>query len=150
MSALRHLMVMVLAAVAVLITVSPAATQLSKPPRDPALIQRKLQRSAELQREALQALTDPKNAERIVKNAYGQLMSAKEDMVVNASNVQFPDPLFAGNKARVDQALALLLGAWDTLKLRDQWSDPSSQVARVRNNLQQALRLTNTLLATSF
>ena len=134
----------------VLTTVPAAVAQLSKAPRDTAAIQRKLQRSVSLQRQALQTLNNPGQAELLVKNAWTELKSAQDDMVVNASNMQFPDPLFSTNNRRADQALALLLGAWDTLKLRDKWADPDNQIAGVRARLQQALALTNTVAATTF
>ncbi|MDO8475205.1 MAG: hypothetical protein Q7W02_03235 [Candidatus Rokubacteria bacterium] len=139
-----------LALAAALAAVPSAVAQVSKPPRDPVLIQRKLQQSAALQREALQTLKDPGQAERLVKNAWTELKSAKDDMVINASNMQFPDPLFNTNNGRAEQALALLLGCWDTLKLRDKWTDPSKEIAGVRGRLQQSLGLTNTVAATTF
>jgi hypothetical protein len=129
--------------------VSPAATQLSKPPRNPASVKEKLEKSAELQRQALQALADLGRAERLVGNAWAELKAAKDDMVIIASNTKFPDPLSASNERRSDQALALLLGALDALKLRHQRSDPEKWVAGVRSNLEQALRITNTVIATS-
>jgi hypothetical protein len=114
------------------------------------MIQRKIQKNAELPGQALQVLTDPGRAERPVANPHEEFRSAKDDMVINASNMRFQDPLSAGHNRRVDQALSLLLRAWDALKLRDKWSDSVSRVDGVRDNLQQALRLTNTVLATSF
>jgi hypothetical protein len=149
MSKLTNFTAMGLALAVVLVTASPAAAQSSKS-HDPSVTQRKLQRSAELQRQALQALTDLGSAERLVKNAYDELKAAKDDMVIRASNTQFPDPLFPSNNRRMDQALALIQGAWDALKLRDKWSDPDSQVAGVRSNLQQALKLTNLVAATNY
>jgi hypothetical protein len=142
---------MVLALTIMLAPASAAEAQRSsKPPRDPVQIQQKLQRSASLQRQALQTLNDPEQAEQLVKNAWTELRSAQDDMVINASNMQFPDPLFSANNRRAEQALALLLGCWDTLKLRDKWTDPNSQIAGVRGRLQQSLGLTNTVAATTF
>ena len=145
----RSVIAMVLALAAVVAAVSPAAAQLSKSPRNAASVKGKLEKSAELQRQALQALADLGRAERLVGNAHEELRSAKDDMVIIASNAKFPDPLSASNQRRTDQALSLLLGALDGLKLRDKWSEPDKRVAGVRNNLEQALRLTNTVLATS-
>jgi hypothetical protein len=53
-------------------------------------------------------------------------------------------------KKRGDRALALLLGCWDTLKLRDKWADPDSQINGVRSGLQQSLDFTDTVAATTF
>jgi hypothetical protein len=145
----RSVIAMVLALAAVVATVSPAATQLSKPPRNSASVKGKLEKSAELQRQAQQALADLARAERLVRNAWDELKAAKDDMVIIASNTKFPDPLSASNEKRLDQALSLLLGALDALKVRDKWSEPEKRVAGVRSNLEQALRLTNTVLATS-
>lgn len=150
MNAPTRLTVMVLALTVMLTAASSAVAQRSKPPRDPAMTQKKLQRSASLQRQALQALTDPAQAELLVKNAWTELKSAQDDMVINASNMRFPDPLFNTNNRRAEQALALLLGCWDTLKLRDKWIDRDSEVAGVRGRLQQALGLTNVVAATTF
>jgi hypothetical protein len=126
------------------------AQRSSKPPRDPAKIQQKLQRSASLQRQAMQTLNDLGQAETLVKSAWSELKSAQDDMVINHSNMQFPDPLHNLNFGRSEQALALILGCIDTLKARDKWTDPTNEVAGVRNRLQQSLGLTNTLAAVTF
>jgi hypothetical protein len=126
-------------------SVVPAATQSSKPPRDPAGIQRKVQRSAELQRQALQGLNDAPQAEKVVWNAFNQLKSAYDDMVVNATNARTPDPMLGLNSRKAEQALSLVQQAGDALQAR---GDNAVEVARDR--LQQSLRLTNTLLATGF
>jgi hypothetical protein len=141
---------MLLALAAVAVTVSPAATQLSKPPRDPAGISRKLERSAELQRQVLETLANPGQAERIAANAWTQLKSAHDDMYVNNKYAQFPDPLYAGSDQRLTQALASLQIALDTLRAHGQWTDSAHEVERVRSNVQKALRLTNIVAQTSF
>jgi hypothetical protein len=150
MSALTRLVAMILALAVLLASASLAVSQYSKPPRDPAMIKRKLDRSAELQRQALQALGDRPRAEKLVERAWTELKSASDDMIINASNMKFPDPLFGANNKRVDQALALLLGAWDAVKRRDQWTGEEGQVQGVRTNLEQALRLTNTVAASTY
>lgn len=150
MSALTRLMAMILALAVILASASPAATQPSKPPRDPAMIQRKLQRGVELQRQALQALGDRERAETLVASAWTELNSANADMILNKNNTKFPDPLFGPNIRRLDQALELVLVAWDALKARDKWTGGEGQVQGVRTKLEQALRLTNTVAASTF
>jgi hypothetical protein len=150
MSALTRLVAMILVPAAVLASASPAVTQPSKPPRDPAMIQRKLQRSAELQRQTLQALGDRERAEKLVASAWNELRSAIDDMTINKNNMKFPDPLFPANIKRVEQAFELVLVAWDALKARDKWTGDEGQVQGVRTKLEQALRLTNTAAATTF
>jgi hypothetical protein len=150
MSALTRLVAMILVPAAVLASASPAVTQPSKPPRDPAMIQRKLQRSAELQRQTLQALGDRERAEKLVASAWNELRSAIDDMTINKNNMKFPDPLFPANIKRVEQAFELVLVAWDALKARDKWTGDEGQVQGVRTKLEQALRLTNIAAATTF
>ena len=123
---------------------APVAAQ-SKPPRDPVEIQRKVQRSAELQRQALQALGNPAQADRIIGSAYASLKSAQDDMILNAANAKPADPLLGLNIKKAEQALGLVLGAQDAFK---GGLENPADVARER--LQQALRVTNTLLATGF
>jgi len=149
MSTLTRLMAMILALAVILASAAPAATQ-AKPPRDPAMIQRKLQRSADLQRQTLQALGDRERAEKLVASAYSELKSANDDMVLNKKNTKFPDPLFGANIRRLDQALDLVLVAWDALRARDKWTGDEGQVQRVRTNLEQAIRLTSTAAASTF
>jgi hypothetical protein len=144
MSALRFFVGILISALTLVIWVHPIAAQ-SKSPRDPVEIQRKVQRSAELQRQALQALGNPAQADRIIGSAYASLKSAQDDMVVNASNAKAPDPLLGLNMKKAEQALGLVLGAQDAF--RGGVENPA-EVARER--LQQALRVTNTLLATGF
>ncbi len=149
-NALRRPVVLVLALLAVLAGVPPAAAQSSRPPRNPVDIQRKIEKSAELQRQALQTLANPGQAEQLIWKAYAELKSAHNDMILNLSNMKFPDPLLGVNSEKTDQALRLLQQAGDTLKARDQSSAPSGSVDVVRNHLEQALRLTGTVLATTF
>jgi len=139
-----------LAVAAVMVSPGLTAAQSTRPPRDPANIQRKVQKSAELQRQALQTLSDPAKAAKLVGGAYTELKSAHDDIVMNDSNVRPRDPTLGLSGRRAEQALALVQVAWDTLNGHAQWSDPDGAVAEVRDRLQQALRLTNRLLATGF
>ena len=150
MRTLTHLIAMIVSLAVVLASASPAVTQPSKPPRDPATIQKKLERSAELQRQTLQALGDREQAERLVARAWNELKSANDDMIVNKNNSKFPDPLFPANIKRLDQALDLVQVALDRLRARDKWTGEASQVQEVRAKLEQAVRLTTTVAATTF
>ena len=156
----RNLAVLVLG----LVAIASSAIGQSRAPRDLAEIQRKIQRSAELQRQALQALADPPRAERLVNSAYAQMQSAYTDMVINSSNMKMPDPLSGINSRKAQQALTHLLSASDALKnslsqpaaatpkdqeSADQAPDTSrasSYVEGARSSLDQALRLTNSML----
>jgi len=146
-----------------LVAIASSAIGQSRAPRDPAEIQRKVQRSADLQRQALQALADPSRAERLVSSAYAQLDSAYTDMVINSSNMKMPDPLSAINTRKAQQALTHLLAASDALKnslsqpaatpkgqeSADQAPDTSrasSYVEGARSSLDQALRLINSMM----
>ena len=129
----------------ILVSGIPAAPQSSKPPRDPVAIQRKVQRSMELQRQALQGLADPPQAKKVVWNAFNQLKSAYDDMVMNASNARTPDPMLALNSRKAEQALGLVQQAGDALQARGE-----NAVEVARDRLQQSLRITNSLLATGF
>jgi hypothetical protein len=143
---------------------SPAVGQ-SRPPRDPAEIQKKIQKSAELQRQALQTLADPARAERLTTSAYAQLQSAYTDMVINSSNMKMPDPLAGINARKAQQALTHLRSASDAFKNSQSspaspapqgqdTTDPpadtspksSSNLEVARNSLVEALRLTNSVL----
>ena len=146
---LTRLMATILALAVILASAAPAATQ-GKPPRDPSMIQRKLLRSADLQRQALQSLGDREKAEKLVGSAWGELKSANDDMIINKNNTKIPDPLFGPNIRRCDQALDLVLLAWDALRARDKWTGAEAQVQGVRSRLEQAVRLTNTVAASTF
>ena len=130
----------------------PAAGQSSS-----ADIQTRFQRSAELQRQALQSLTDPGRAERLISNAHAELQSARSAMVIKASGMKFPDPLLEINTRNAGQALSLLQAAHDALKTNRpgvvaapdrETSAPaaaSPHLEAVRTNLEQALRLTSSV-----
>jgi hypothetical protein len=130
-------------------------------PRTPIDIQTQIQRSAELQQQALQSLSDSRRTEQLIDNAYRELRAALSAMVVNASGMKFPDPLLNIQTKRGERALSLLQDAGDVLKRnrQDQSVRPApedqekngqpggspSYVEVVRNNLEQALRLTRAL-----
>jgi hypothetical protein len=150
MNTFSHLLVTVLAVAAMLAPASSLLAQSGKPPRDPAAIQRKVQRSADLQRQALEALSEPAKAARHARGAYVELKSALDDMVMNSSNSKYPDPMLDLSSRKAERALALVQVAGDALNAHDRWSDPDAEVAGVRSRLQQSLQITNTLLATGF
>lgn len=104
--------------VALLLTLLASASAVAQAPRpqyDVAELQRKVQRSAELQRQALQSLADPRKAESLVREAWTELRAAQHGMILNASSAKFVDPLFEMNKRRADQALSHLQLAGDAL-----------------------------------
>jgi hypothetical protein len=148
MTTRNRLLTTVLALAALLASVSAPFAQSGKPPRDPANIQRKVQRSADFQRQALEALSEPARAARLVGSAYTHLKAAQDDMIMNASNARSLDPVQELNGRKVGQALTLVQQAEDALNARG--GDLDSAVAVARDRLQQALRLTNALLATGF
>ena len=150
MNVLTRFVTVILGIATVMLSASSVVAQSGKPPRDPATIQRKVQRSADLQRQALEALSDPARAAKLVGSAYTELKSAHDDMVMNASNSKFPDPVLDLNSKKTWQALGLVQVAADTLNTHDRWSDPDGAIAGVRSRLQQSLQLTNTVAATGF
>ena len=143
MTRFRHPIAFALTTVAVFMTLSSAAAQTTQPPRTPVPVQAQIQKSAELQRQALQNLTDRQRAEGLINNAYAELDAALSTMIIKASNAKFQDPLFEMQKKRAEQALALLQVARDVLHSNRQ--DQPKDQDKVRNNLEQALRLTSTL-----
>jgi hypothetical protein len=145
----RHFVTIALVLVAVLASVPPALTQSSRPGRDSAAIQRKVQRSASLQRQALEAMSEPAQAVKLVKSAWVQLKSAHDDLVVNSTIAKPPDPIIDLSMRKAYDALMLVQAAEDALNAGDR-SGPDSAVALARDRLQQALKITNTLLATGF
>ena len=145
--------------VALLLTLLASASAVAQAPRpqyDVAELQRKVQRSAELQRQALQSLADPRKAESLVREAWTELRAAQHGMILNASSAKFVDPLFEMNKRRADQALGHLQLAGDALQSQKGVTSPraqqeegasgaSSYVDGVRQHLEQAVRLTDGL-----
>ncbi len=148
MTTKARLLATVLALATLLASLSSAVAQSGKPPRDLAAIQRKVQRSADYQKQALEALSEPAQAARLVGNAYTHRKAAQDDMVINATTARSVDPIQELNGRKVNQALTLVQQAGDALGARN--TDPDNAVAVARDRLQQALRLTNSLLATGF
>jgi hypothetical protein len=156
MTAFRHAIVPALIVIAVLMAMSSAAAQ---PPRTSGEIQAKVQQSVELQRQALQSLTDPGRAERLIDNAYAALDAAMSAMVTAATGRRTPpDPLLNLNEQKMRQALTHLQQASDTLKVnrrpaaapQGQDGTPAAEsqpyLDGVRKSVEQALRLTNSVL----
>jgi len=143
MKGFAHTSPALFALLTILIWATPVNPQ-SKPPIDPATIQRKVQSSMELQKQALQGLNDLPQAEKTVWNAHKQLSSAFNDMRLVA-NTKSPDPVLDLNIRKAYQALGLIQQAGDALQAR---REGAAEVARDR--LQQSLRITNLLLATGF
>ncbi len=135
---------------------SPALAQSGRPRYDPAEIQRKVQKSAELQRQALQTLTDPRRAEGLIQSAWTELRAAQHEMIINASGAKFVDPLFEISNKKAQEALVHLQTAGEALKsnrsitgarLDQEEGGPiqPSYLDGVRRHLEQALRLTSGL-----
>ena len=140
-----------------LLMAAPASTS-AQPRRNSLDIQAQIQKSADLQRQALQALAEPERAERLIGNAYAELQAAMSTMVINASGQKSPDPLLKLNEQRMRQALSHLQQASDMLKAnrslatasqRQEGTPPAESGAYlgvVRNNVEQALRITSSVL----
>jgi hypothetical protein len=126
---------------------TPAYAQSRRPPYDAAEIQRQIQKSVQLQRQALQSLTDPGQAERLVRNAWTELPAALNGMTINASEAKFVDPLFDINNKKAQSALSLLQIDQSAPAARpDQEGGAQTQASYldgVRRNLEEAVRLTN-------
>jgi hypothetical protein len=156
MAAFRHSVVPALILTAVLAVWSPAAGQSSQPSSTSADIQARIQKSAELQRQALQGLADPARAVRQIDQAYAELRAGLSAMVITASGMKFPDPLLDVNKKNGEQALALLQAARDVLKAPAPSPAPDGETPApagsrprldaVRADLERALRLTNSVI----
>jgi len=141
---------------AAIVAAPPALAQSGRPRYEAAEIQRKVQKSAELQRQALQALTDPRRAEGLVQSAWTELRAAQHEMILNASGAKFVDPLLDISNKNAEAALVHLQLAGDALKSNrtitgarlDQEEGGQAQPAYldgVRRHVEQALRLTNGL-----
>jgi hypothetical protein len=83
----------------VLLLMAAPASTIAQPRRTSADIQAQVQKSAELQRQALESLTDLERAERLISNASAELQSALSTMEINASGQKAPDPLLNLNVA---------------------------------------------------
>ena len=136
----RHFRLAVLLLLGAMVTAAPALAQSGRPPYDAAEIQRKVLKSAALQRQALESLSDPPRAAKLVQSAGTELRAAQHEMIMNASGAKFVDPLFELSNKRAQEALVHLQIAGDALR--------SSQVSLqdgVRQHIEQAVRLTNGL-----
>lgn len=139
-----------------LVAASPALSQSGRPPYDQAEIQRKVQKSVGLQRQALQALSDPKRAEGLLRSAWTELRAAQHEMIINASVAKFVDPLFEITNRKAQEALVHLQAAADALQgnrpvtgaRADQEGSgaaPTSYLDGVRAHIEQAVHLTSGL-----
>ena len=145
---------LVLSLLGALVLASTALAQAQSLPYDQAEIQRKVLRSAELQRQALQSLTDMSRAEGLVKSAWNELRAAQHEMTLNASRAKFVDPLFEMNNRRAEQALGHLQKAADFLatqkgataaRASQEEGSAGPPHDGVRQHIEQAVRLTNGL-----
>jgi hypothetical protein len=151
----RYFCLGVLLLLGALAVTSPARAQSPSLPYDPAEIQRKVLKSAELQRQALQSLTDMPRAEGLVKSAWSELRAAQHEMILNASRAKFVDPLFEMNNRRAEQALGHLQRASDFLATQkgavavrtdqEEGQRAGPSLDGVRQHIEQAVRLTNGL-----
>ena len=135
---------------------SPALAQSGRPRYEAADIQRKIQKSLELQRQALQSLGEPARADTLVRSAWTELRAAQHEMIMNASGVKFVDPLFEMSNKRAGEALGYLRAAGDALesnrgsagaRVSDEEGGqaPTSYLDGVRRHIEQAVRLTSGL-----
>jgi hypothetical protein len=131
-----------------------SSARAQSPQYDRTEIQMKVQKSADLQRQALQSLTDPPRAERLVQGAWTALRAAQHEMILNASQAKFVDPLFELNNRRAEQALGHLQQASDVLATQknapaaradQEEKSPNVALDGVRQHIEQAVRLTNGL-----
>ena len=155
MPTFRHVVAVALILAGLLAATFPAAGQ-SPAPATAAEIQTRLQKSADLQRRALQGLTDPDRAARLIDDAYAELLGGLSVMVINASGMKYPDPLLEVSKKNGEEALALLQSARDALKVpppsatsNEELSAPAASRAHldaIRARLERALRLTGIVM----
>ncbi len=130
--------------------------QSPRPIHEPAEIQRRLDKSVELQREALEGMADVARAKQLVKNAQLELQAARSAMAINATGAKFPDPLFDLNNKRTQEALALLQQARHMLRLEQEQAKTTQEGERpgphvhlevARDSLERAFRITRLVLA---
>ena len=119
-------------------------------PRSPALIRQQIEASLNRQIQAVSALEEPERAGRLTWEAYVQMGAAHGNMTINASSAKYPDPLSPLANQRMEQARAQILSAHDALKSRSTWSASSNPIDVARNHLNEAIRLTRIILATTF
>jgi hypothetical protein len=134
----------------------PALSQSGRPPYDQAEIQRKIQKSVGLQRQALQALSDAKRAEGLLRSALTELRAAQHEMIINASVAKFVDPLFEITNRKAQEALVHRQAAADArqsnrpitgarLDQEGSGAPPASYLDGVRQHIEQAVHLTSGL-----
>ncbi|HTI53553.1 MAG TPA: hypothetical protein VMC04_04930 [Verrucomicrobiae bacterium] len=139
-----------------LVAASPALSQSGRPRYDPAEIQRQVQKSVQLQRQALQSLSDPGRTEGLLRSAWTELRAAQHEMVMNASGAKFVDPLFEISNRKAQEALVHLQAAADALQSNrpltgarpDQEEGGQLQASYldgVRRHIEQAVLLTSGL-----
>jgi hypothetical protein len=136
--------------------VSPALAQSGRSQYDAADIQRKVQRSLSLQKQALQSLGDSNQALTLVRSAWTELRAAQHEMIMNASEAKYVDPLFELSNRRAQEALGHLQVAGDALATNrgaagvrandeDGGQPANPYLDGVRRHIEQAVRLTNSL-----
>src|SRR5262245_42532842 len=108
--------------------------------RSPIFIRQRIEQSLELQRQALAAGDDVEQALKLSWDAYVLLRAAHSDMIINASNMKFPDPLFPLADKRLERARAHILQAREVLKSPGAFSPQAFQEA-FRSNLGTAVQL---------
>jgi hypothetical protein len=94
---------------------SPALAQSGRGQYDATDIQRKVQKSLTLQKQALQSLGDSNQAVTLVRSAWTELRAAQHEMIMNASGAKYVDPLFEMSNRRAEEALGHLQAAGDAL-----------------------------------
>lgn len=149
----RLAMVLSLGAVA---WAAPALGQSGRGQYDAADIQRKVQKSLSLQKQALQSLGDSNQAVTLVRGAWTELRAAQHEMIMNASVAKYVDPLFEMSNRRAEEALGHLQVAGDTLAKNqgaagvrvndeDGGQPTNAYLDGVRRHIEQAVRLTNSI-----
>ena len=136
---------------------APAVAQSGRAQYDAADIERKVQKSLSLQRQALQSLSDSNQAATLVRSAWTELRAAQHEMIMNASGAKYVDPLFEMSNRRAQEALGHLQAAGDALATNPRASgvrandEDGDQPANpyldgVRRHIEQAVRLTTALV----
>ena len=122
---------------------------------DAADVQRKVQKSLSLQKQALQSLSDSNQAVTLVRSAWTELRAAQHEMIMNASGAKYVDPLFEMSNRRAEEALGHLQAAGDALATNrsagvrvndeDGGQAANAYLDGVRRHIEQAVRLTNSI-----
>lgn len=135
---------------------APAVAQSGRAQYDAADIQRKVQKSLSLQKQALQSLSDSNQAVTLVRSAWTELRAAQHEMIMNASGAKYVDPLFEMSNRRAEEALGHLQVAGDALATNrpasgvrandeDGGQPTNAYLDGVRRHIEQAVRLTNSI-----